>query len=284
MGLQDILVLLDAQKASEDRLRLATAIARNHGARLEAIYLPPREAAEPLPSIGSPRSWGTLGDLTPRLVDVPSVGMLADIAECRFHDHLRLSGIQGEWRSFHRARTSELITRTLAADLIILGQTDPHARPAPTVRPETIVATSSRPTLLVPYIGSYPQIGRRVLIAWDGTRAAARAVSDALPLMRDAEAATVMTVRGSEKEWERDRPAVERIVEHLARHGIAARSDRLLNAGSPASDVLLSRAVDLAADLIVAGGCGRSGMRGMFAGGISRGLFRRMTVPVLMSH
>jgi nucleotide-binding universal stress UspA family protein len=114
-------------------------------------------------------------------------------------------------------------------------------------------------------------------------------VSDALPLMRDAEAATVMTVRAGEKGWERDRPAVERIVEHLARHGIAALPDRLLSLGSPASDVLLSRAVDLAADLIVTGARGSYRIlgifgSGMFGSGISRGLFRRMTVPVLMSH
>jgi nucleotide-binding universal stress UspA family protein len=287
MRLKDILVFLDAGADSEGRLKLATAIARHHRAYLEAIFLPPVEKAHLQSGIGPSQFLGSLATrLEGGIIELPKVAMLADIAESRFHDHLRLSGIGGKWQLLHGAKAAELIAHAPAVDLIVLGQTDRDARRSDSqvLWPEKIVVGCGRPALLVPYIGSYPDVGRRVLIAWDGSPAAVRAVNDALPLMRDAETVTVMTVRRSERAFAQDRSSMERVVEHLARHGVIARPDRVLHGGSPIFEVLLSRAMDIAAGLIVAGAYHHSPMREVLTGGVSRGLFRHMTVPVLMSH
>ncbi|HMD62654.1 MAG TPA: universal stress protein, partial [Stellaceae bacterium] len=124
----------------------------------------------------------------------------------------------------------------------------------------------------------------RALVAWDGTREAARAVNDALPLLGQAEAVTVMYVGAQEASLEQHRPSIERIVRHLQRHGIATRVEETLQGDLRISDVLLSRAADLAADLIVAGAYHHSQLREALVGGVSRELLEHMTVPLLMSH
>jgi len=284
MNLKDILVFLDAGAASEGRLKLATNIARAHRAHLDAAFLPPGETADFLPGIGT-RPFG-LGGSLPDLgtAEIPRNAMLADVAEDRFRDLLRSFGIEGKWYPLDRKDTAEFAALAQAVDLIILGQIDPDARPAPALRPEKIVVACGRPALMVPYVGSFAQVGRRVLIAWDGSREAVRALNDALPLIGNAEEVTVMTVRARERDFERDRPSMERILRHLALHGVVARSVQTPHGGNTVSDVLLSGAVDIAADLIVAGAFHHSQMREALIGGVSRGLFQHMTVPVLMSH
>ena len=112
-----------------------------------------------------------------------------------------------------------------------------------------------------------------------------RAINDALPVISDAEVVTVMSVRVRVRDLEHHHRPLERIVRHLQRHGIAVRADQTLRGSNSISDVLLSRAVDLSVDLIVAGACHHSPLRDALIGGVSRGdVPPHMTVPVLMSH
>ena len=143
---------------------------------------------------------------------------------------------------------------------------------------------AARPVLVVPYAGAFDSVGKRVLVAWDGSREAVRAVNDALPLLGEAEAVTVISIGPRETELERRRTSLERIVGHLQRHAILARLEESVQGGIAVSDVLLSRAADLAADLIVAGLYHHSQLREALIGGVSRDLLDHMTVPVLMSH
>jgi nucleotide-binding universal stress UspA family protein len=284
MNLKDILVFLDAGIASETRLKLAANIARDHRAHLEAAFLPSGETADFLPGIGA-RPFG-LGGSLPDLgtTEISRSAILAEVTEERFRNHLRSFGIEGKWHLLDRADTAELVALAQAVDLIILGQINPDVRSTPALRPEKIVVTCGRPALVIPYIGSFAQVGRRVLIAWDGSREAVRALNDALPLIGNAEAVTVMTVTARERDFERDHRSLERIVHHLALHGVIARSAITAHGGIAIFDVLLSEAVDIAADLIIAGAYHHSQIREALIGGVSRGLFQHMTVPVLMSH
>jgi nucleotide-binding universal stress UspA family protein len=123
-----------------------------------------------------------------------------------------------------------------------------------------------------------------VLIAWDGTREATRALNDALPLMTQAKTVTVITVFAQQSEFERAHAGLQRTVHHLERHGVAARAEESLRGDLAISDVLLSRAADLGADLLVAGAYHHSPLREALLGGVSRELLQHMTVPLLMSH
>ena len=123
-----------------------------------------------------------------------------------------------------------------------------------------------------------------MLVAWDGTREASRALHDSLPIIAGAETVVVLTVHTDEASVEYVRPSLERVVRHLERHGISAHPEDALRGNLPISDVLLSRAADFDADLIVAGAYHHSPLREALLGGVSRELLQHMTVPVLMSH
>jgi nucleotide-binding universal stress UspA family protein len=109
-------------------------------------------------------------------------------------------------------------------------------------------------------------------------------VHDALPLLGAAEAVTVVTVARDEAGFERWQPHFERLIRHLGQHGVTAKLEEAVRAGLAISDLLLSRASDFGADLIVAGAYHHSPTREAWLGGVSRELLQRMTVPVLMSH
>lgn len=294
MGLKDILVCLDPTDAGVSRLRLAAAIAREHRAHLSAAYVVPQEAPGAPPyrglNVGMPTgaAWLPQGST---VAGGPAPGNdaapraeLADIIEQRFRDEVQPHAIEGDWHLFAEGEGDSLAALLKAVDLAVFGQASPDARVPAGFRPQDIMIASGRPMLVVPYAGAFGAVGRRVLVAWDGTREASRALHDSLPLIGKAEAVTVMTVRAREASFERDAPSLERIVRHLERHGIAARTDETLHGDVPIADLLLSRAADLEIDLIVAGAYHHSPLREALIGGVSRELLDHMTVPVLMSH
>jgi nucleotide-binding universal stress UspA family protein len=285
MSLKDILVLLDGGTASDGRLRLATNIARDQHACLSAAFLQHSRAPGYLFGLDVPRLELVSGLPALSAPDIPRSAALAEIAEQRFRDSLRSFRVKGDWYPLAHVDTDELIALARAADLIIIGQINPDARPpVPAWKPEELVVSCGRPVLMIPYIGNYTEVGRRVLIAWDGSQEAARAINDALPVISTAEVVTVMTVRARVKDLERHHQSLERIVRHLTRHGIAVRTDQTLRGSNSIAEVLLSKASDLAVDLIVAGAYHHSPLREALIGGVSREIFQHMTVPVLMSH
>jgi len=171
-------------------------------------------------------------------------------------------------------------------DLTILGQLDPDRGDADLIRPrpEHVTLASGRPILVVPYAGHFETVGRHVLIGWNATREATRAVNDAMPLLAAADVVTVLTIDAREgPDAHGELPGAD-ISLHLARHGVKAEVERTVSAGIPAGDVLLSRAADLGADLLVIGAYGHSRVRELLLGGATRSILQSMTVPVLMSH
>jgi nucleotide-binding universal stress UspA family protein len=300
MEFKDILVCLDPTDAGEARLRLAVAIARGHRANLSAAYIAQQEiaGAGSYGGIGIGAPAGAAGIAEDSVVAgvplpgaPPAIGpdtsrgaAVADIVEQRFREAAGPHAIEGGWHLFGAGESEDFVALATAVDLVIFGQTSPDYRLPTGFSPGDLVLACGRPMLLVPYVGEFAAIGRRVLVAWDGTREASRALHDALPLLSKADAVTVMTVRRRETAFEQDAPLLARVVRHLQRHGIAARAEEALRGDLPISDVLLSRAADLDADLIVAGAYHHGQLREALFGGVSRDLLDHMTVPVLMSH
>ncbi|MGA3399433.1 MAG: universal stress protein [Acetobacteraceae bacterium] len=282
MSLRDIVVFLDSSSASEERLRLAIRIAREHGAGLSAVFAHHDQAVEYAPSPAMRR--GLLTQLVASAAGARRNTPFNDGTEQRLRECLRWFGGDATWYDLDQIGSAGLIAFTRTADLIILGQICPDVRRVAAWRPDDIVVDSGRPVLLVPYVGTFTELGRRVLVAWDGSREAARALNDALPVIRTATAVTVMTVRTRDGDLQRDREATQRVVRHLARHDIRARADHPLRSGHAISDVLLSAVTDICADLIVAGAYHHSPLREALIGGVSRELLQHMTVPMLMSH
>lgn len=170
------------------------------------------------------------------------------------------------------------------SDVVVISQFDPD-RPNVTVRPdfpEYVVFNSGRPTLILPHSAPVTSVAKRILIAWDGSRQATRAVIDALPLMRQASLVQVV-IFNEEETGAEELPGGTELAQYLARHGVNIE----LLPGAASSDVgnsLLSMATDLSIDLIVMGGYGHSRFREILLGGATRTILESMTIPVLMSH
>jgi nucleotide-binding universal stress UspA family protein len=281
MSYKDLLVVLDSDKASRGRMELAAALAERYAAHLVGLY--------PLPIPEAPRHFGYYD---PALLDPffrelrEKAREVCDKEREAFEHAASLRALSAEWRVAEAGAESDPALHARYVDLTILGQLDPDGGDSEVLRPrpEHVTLASGRPILVVPYAGQFETVGRRVLIGWSATREATRAVNDAMPLLIEADVVTVLTIDAREgPDGHGELPGAD-ISLHLARHGVKATVERTVSAGIPAGDVLLSRAADLGADLLVIGAYGHSRVRELLLGGATRSILQSMTLPVLMSH
>jgi nucleotide-binding universal stress UspA family protein len=167
-------------------------------------------------------------------------------------------------------------------DLAVVGQAG-RDTPAPDeVVDEGVLFESGRPVIFVPFIQQAALTLGRVMLCWDGSRAAARAVADSMPLLHKAKTVEVVIV-GDRPSASDEIPGAD-LGQHLARHGLTVEVKRITAADIDVGAALLSYAADTSADLMVMGGYGHSRLREFVLGGVTRGILGAMTVPVLMSH
>jgi nucleotide-binding universal stress UspA family protein len=281
MSYKDLLVVLDAAADTSRRIELAVMLAERFTAHLVGLY--------PLPSPELPRRAGyaDLAVLEPVYHEWRE--RVLEQAETIRSTFERLAGqrsLKTEWRAVTEGAEADPALHARHADLTILGQRDPDNDEMAMLRPqpEQVTFASGRPILVVPYAGRFDSVGRRVLIAWNASREAARATADAMPLLASAETVTVMAVDPqSTPRGHGDLPGAD-IALNLARHGVRAQVERTVSAGVPIGETLLSRAADLGADLLVMGAYGHSRVRELLLGGATRSILASMTIPVLMSH
>ena len=166
-------------------------------------------------------------------------------------------------------------------DLSIVGQARPdNAMPEQSLI-EAALFESGRPLLVVPYIQQTGLKLDRVLVCWDGSRNAARAIADAMPILRRAGAIDVVTIEQVER---RNELLGADIAQNLARHGLKVELKPIVAKDADVAATILSYAADSSADFIVMGGYGHSRLREFVLGGATRGMLGSMTVPTLMAH
>jgi nucleotide-binding universal stress UspA family protein len=141
---------------------------------------------------------------------------------------------------------------------------------------------SGRPVLIVPYIQTQGLKLDRALLCWDGSRHAARAFADALPLLERSKNIDVITI--ATKENNKGEISGADIAHHLARHRLKVELKRVVAPDTDVANTILSYAADASTDLIVMGGYGHTRFREFVLGGATRGILHSMTVPTLMSH
>lgn len=277
MQYQDILVHVDDSASTPARLKVAVELAERFDAHLVGVYVDP-------------------GLALPTLVDVPiSPSLIEELedehrarrerAEQQFRQTLDRSNVKSEWRVAEGELGHTLSRHARYVDLAVLGQegTDDQKVVIGGL-PDTVALTCGRPVLVVPYIGVKTPPGKHVIVAWNGSREAARAVNDALPILKGADKVEVMCADPQRGELEgADLPGADLCL-HLARHGVKAEAQILEISDIEIGDALLSRAADHDADLIVMGAYGHARWREVVLGGTTRQMLEQMTVPVLMSH
>jgi nucleotide-binding universal stress UspA family protein len=167
-------------------------------------------------------------------------------------------------------------------DLAIVGQAEPDKGAVDELIAESALFESGRPVILVPYIQKAPLKLDRVMVCWDGSRQAARAIADAMPLLERAGQVEVVIV-SNERGKQDEIPGAD-MGQHLARHGLKVDVKRIAGGDIDVADALLSHAADASVDFIVMGGYGHSRLREFVLGGVTHSILRSMTAPAFMSH
>lgn len=279
MSYKTLLVHLDDSRRCETRVALALDLARRWDAHLIGLYLVAQDIAEPLPGDDAGQVAGLVASLAAQAAERRAR------AEHAFAAAAGQAGRTVEWRAPAGQPLDVATLHARHADLLILGQPDPHD-PASYVERNFVgdlVLAAGRPALVIPRAGAVPTLGENVLVAWDGSREAARALADALPLLRRARFVAVDIVKRTD-DYAAAPGAID-VAAWLATHGVRASfstTPRHGIAGTGAT--LLNRASDLHADLLVMGAYGHSRARERVWGGVTRTMLESMTVPVLMAH
>ncbi len=209
----------------------------------------------------------------------------AKAAVASFEAAAKAAGVSAETRLLDAsiAGASDLFGRIARRfDIAVVGQAPRDQGVSDELLIEGALFGSGRPVIVVPQIQAQPIKLDNVMVCWDGSRPAARAIGDAVPLLERAKAIEIVVVTG-----ERDKSGEitgANMKRHLARHGINVEIKRIAAGSADVQTAILAHAADTAADFIVMGGYGHSRLREFILGGVTRSILKSMPVPVLMSH
>lgn len=280
MDIRDVLVVIEDEPSQAGRLDAAITLAGRFGARVTGLY------AGVLPDIPTYVEVQLPEDLRQKRDD--AIAGAASEAEADFRDRAKAADLSHDWRAV--VGPFEDVSRVVAghshlADVAVVGRSgpdQPRGFLGATVSNQ-LVLSSGAPVLLCPNALPEQNFGAHVVIGWNGSREASRALHDSIPFLQRAEEVSVLTVetaRSSENavvNW-------DDIAAYLARHGIDASIRQSLVGSDGAGEVILSRAKEAGADLIVMGAYGHSRLWEISLGGATRHVMTHADIPVLLSH
>ncbi len=209
----------------------------------------------------------------------------ARAAVSRFEAAAGAAGLSAETRILDAsiAGAADLFGRIARRfDVAVVGQARPKEGASEELLIEGALFESGRPVVVVPYVQAQGLRLGRVLVCWDGSRPATRAIADALPFLQRAKAIEIVAVSG---ERGKSRELVgTNMARHLARHGLDVELKRVSADAVDVPSAIRSHAIDGGADFMVMGGYGHSRLREFILGGVTRTILSSTTIPVLMSH
>jgi nucleotide-binding universal stress UspA family protein len=278
MTINDIIVYVDGADSTKPRIEFAAALAKDHGAHLIGVGFAPTAL---LPLYGADASFADMSDI---LQSVKSQGEAA-LHACKAHAEGQ--GLSIEVRLMQSV--SDEFPRDFAcsarhADITLLGQPrhgDPLIGQYALV--ERCLFASGRPVIVVPAAPAMIVRPKTIVVAWDGSAQAARACNDALTFLKQAER-VVLLVGVPAEPGEDGEPPIDDMVAHLKRHGVTAEVVRVTLSGSDIGKLLLAKAKELHADMIVMGAFHHSRWREFILGGVTLTMLEEATIPLFMAH
>ena len=274
MDIKDISVVVDLA-GDRPAARAAADLAKRLGAHLTGLSLAydpivPGYAVAPVPA-----------DF---MISARNQAMKeAETAIDAFHNIAAESGIEGEAHLVDVMAGGGLdgiVHEVRLADLVIIGEDDPdHPEPVREALIEAVLFNAGAPLLIVPRKGKTTIDPSRIMIAWDGTITAARAVRAAMPFLKMARHVEVVLVDDGKK-----LPTGERLCGHLLRHGVESSIRKVPNPGKDVAKAIRQAAIDADAGIIIMGAYGHSRLLEWILGGATRGMLTGLSLPVLMTH
>ncbi|MFM9942876.1 MAG: universal stress protein [Hyphomicrobiaceae bacterium] len=279
MTYKTILLHLHDIRRAERLLRAAVPLVRAMDAHLIALsVVPPFVVVPAVDGMGTTVS-----------IDAHREAYRGEMAQlkAKFLDATAAQPLRAEWReadALFGSVAGMVVEHGRCADLIVASQADPDWGSSSLIEdPVRIAMESGRPLLLVPNSGAVTLPPKRITIAWNGRREAARAVFDARSLVRHADEVNVTWINPGQDPAAGDLPTAE-ICATLARHGAKVQASQATAPGADVGRELLRQAAAFGSDLLVMGCYGHSRLREFVLGGASRDVLAGMTLPVLLSH
>jgi nucleotide-binding universal stress UspA family protein len=279
MAYQTVLVHCNDRRRIARVAEAAAEVAHRFQAHLIGVSVTPPVAIIPSGMPGAPDAI---------VLDEHCVAYRKDNPAMRAAFEAAAGGSSAEWREVEadNATVADIVLQhARAADLVVAAQSEPDWQWTLYLDiADRLAVESGRPVLIVPNEGLHKDFGKRILVAWNGRREAARAVFDALPLLQRADEVKVAWVNPQDEGAAGvDVPAGD-ICAALARHGVKCEATEVVRPRGGVGGTLLTRAAEYGSDLLVMGCYGHSRLREFVLGGASRHVLEHMTIPVLMSH
>jgi len=261
MEYKNLLVYLDQGASNKERVNTAIAIARVHEARLTGVVVNALPASSILQKLGFGKGEALMEQQ--RIEAEEIIEHFKQVAE--------QEGVQADTRIIEcvEGRAAEKLARMARIfDLSIMRQANPDKPNASFIGElsEGVMLSSGRPVFFIPYVGAHNIPCRRGLIAWDGSKAAARAVHDALPLLKMMEKVIILIVDADKIEHYADSKPGKELSRHLSLHGVNNKIRRLIKAEVSTSTIILNELSDSGADILIMGGYGTPKLREIMLG------------------
>ena len=277
MKYKTILVYLPCKSKAERLIKIASNIAKRFDSHLIGLHIESSIDNSPEMIISEEFSKRLLKEQESQDNEIKEV----------FLDQTQNEDFVAEWRSekaaSHRYGAC-LLQHARCVDLIIMAQSDPE-RDDPEQKniQREIIEGSGHPVLIIPNYGDFDDVGEKVLVGWSGTREAARAVYDGIPLLQGSHKTEIFWVSKMDMEGGYLEDAAREIAVCLHRHGVKVNLSHHQESGLAIGDELLNKAADSGSDLIVSGAYGHSRIYDLMVGATTPHLMKHMTVPVLFS-
>lgn len=273
-----ILLQIDGGAGQASRLRAAAVLAEMHGAHLVGAGATGISLA----------NYAVLnGGMALPLSDRAFEALRDDVRirlDAFIEQAQRLGIVGAEARLFEGSTHDGLLLQSRYADLIVVSQPDPNDRfGVEHGLPQTLALGGTRPVLVVPPAYDGAPLPGNVLVGWDGSMPAQRAISAALPLLAGAGSVTLGLINPErQSELHGDEPGADMAL-YLARHGVKVNV-AVAHTRARESDALIDMAGEVHAGLMVTGAFGHSRYREWFLGGVTRDLIGSAPVPLLIAH
>jgi nucleotide-binding universal stress UspA family protein len=281
MTFKNIAVLLDPTPEAENRAACAAAIARRSNAHLIGIHVVSAQRPQHRTDYYV-RGGQAVSDMIASLdaEDEATSGMVRR----RFDAIVSEYDLHAEFRIDRRVASDELLVlNSLHSDLVVVGQRELQEL-GDHMSPDRLLLGCGSPVLAIPDGWKSKGVGNRVLIGWNASREAHRAVTDALPFLLAAESVTVLVVNPDHETGRHGEEPGADIALHLARHGVRVDVVQMLSGDQSAADVMLSYANTHRIDLIVVGAYSHARSAEVIFGGVTRTLLKESTIPVMLSQ
>jgi nucleotide-binding universal stress UspA family protein len=281
MTLKNIGVFVDATPEGEKRIDYAAMLAHQCGAHLAGILV----VSAVRPEYRS--DYYVIGEKAIRalLAERKAADEAATFTTRRRFEAISAKrDLSAEFRVIRRGGPDEDLTLcSLHSDLVVIGQRELQELKG-YASPEKLLLASGAPILVMPSGWKSEPIGNNILIGWNASREARRAVADALPFLVAANSVTLLVVDPDERAARHGEEPGADIALYLARHGAHVDVAQVSSQGAAVADIMLSYAADHGADLIVIGAYSHARSVEMLFGGVTRTLLKQAPIPVLMSR